>query len=99
VVLALHPTPAVCGVPTDRARAFIQRHEAHARDLYCGFWGPWNPDGRTELFVNIRCLRATEHGALLYIGAGITKDSDPQLEWEETERKATTWTAPIKALK
>lgn len=95
VVLALHPTPAVCGTPRDAAREFIQQHEAHDRGCYTGFWGPWYPDGRTELYVNIRCLRHADGRATVYSGAGITAGSDPQKEWEETEQKAQTWLRPI----
>jgi isochorismate synthase len=98
VVLALHPTPAVCGTPTDVARQFIQKHEAHERGLYTGFWGPWYPDGRTELYVNIRCLRHSGAEAVIYSGAGITGGSDPLKEWEETEQKAQTWLRPIQGL-
>ncbi|MCC6839466.1 MAG: chorismate-binding protein [Flavobacteriales bacterium] len=91
LVLALHPTPAVCGAPTGAARAFINQHERHQRALYTGFWGPWNADGPTELFVNLRCLHAVPGKMQLYVGAGITAGSDTELEWAETERKARTW--------
>jgi isochorismate synthase len=92
LVLELHPTPAVCGAPTDAALRFIAAQERHARSLYAGFWGPWNADGPTELFVNLRCMRASRSdGAQLYVGAGITAGSDPEMEWEETGRKAQTW--------
>jgi isochorismate synthase len=98
LVMALHPTPAVCGMPADKARGFIRTHEAHDRGLYAGFWGPWNPDGRTELYVNIRCLRVFGNVAMLLVGAGITAGSDPQREWEETEHKAAMWLRPIMEL-
>jgi isochorismate synthase len=98
VVLALHPTPAVCGTPRDRARAHILGAERHDRRLYSGFWGPWSADGETELFVNLRCLEASDDTATLYAGAGIVPDSDPQREWEETEHKAMTWRRLIEAL-
>jgi isochorismate synthase len=90
LVLALHPTPAVCGAPTDAARAFIAGHEKHQRALYTGFWGPWNAEGPTELFVNLRCLRAVQGRVQLYAGAGITTGSDAAMEWAETGRKAAT---------
>ena len=95
VVLALHPTPAVCGTPREAAREFIQQHEMHDRGLYTGFWGPWCPDGRTELYVNIRCLRHAGDKAVVFAGAGITGGSDPLKEWDETEQKAQTWLRPI----
>ncbi len=91
LVLELHPTPAVCGAPTKAAMDFIATQEKHGRSLYAGFWGPWNADGPTELFVNLRCMRYHQGGTQLLVGAGITAGSDPQLEWTETERKAQTW--------
>lgn len=98
VVLALHPTPAVCGTPRQAAQQLIGRLESHDRGCYTGFWGPWNPEGRTELYVNIRCLHHAGGQAVVYIGAGITSGSDPQKEWEETEQKAQTWLRPIAAI-
>lgn len=91
LILELHPTPAVCGSPSEAARAFIKAHERHDRSLYAGFWGPWNADGPTELFVNLRCLRHQSDKAQLYVGAGITAGSDPEMEWTETVAKADTW--------
>ncbi len=91
LVLALHPTPAVCGVPSRAAIDFIARHEAHARRLYAGFWGPWAPDGRTDLYVNIRCMEVSKTDASLYVGAGIVAGSEARREWEETAQKARTW--------
>lgn len=98
VVLALHPTAAVCGTPRAQAQAHILAAERHDRRLYSGFWGPWSADGETELFVNLRCLQAGDSSATLYVGAGIVPGSDPQREWEETEHKAMTWRRLIEAL-
>lgn len=91
LVLELHPTPAVCGAPTEAARKFIAANERHDRSLYAGFWGPWNAEGPTELFVNLRCLRHHKGTAQLFVGAGITAGSEAEMEWAETERKADTW--------
>ena len=98
VALALHPTPAVCGTPREAARAVIARVEAHQRGLYTGFWGPWSADGRTALYVNLRCLQVFHDRASLFVGAGITAGSDAHAEWEETTQKASTWSLPIEAL-
>jgi isochorismate synthase len=98
LVLALHPTPAVCGASVAAAREFILANETHERRLYTGAWGPWNPDGHTRLFVNIRCLQHADGGADLFVGGGITSESDPAAEWEETEAKAQTLLEPIAAL-
>lgn len=91
LVTAVHPTPAVCGIPTDHARKRIGALEDRDRELYTGFWGPWSADGRMELFVNIRCMRIHAEHAELHVGAGITIGSIPAHEWEETEHKADNW--------
>ncbi len=98
VLTRLHPTPAICGTPRGAAQRFIHGHDGPGRGLYSGFWGPWNADGRTELFVNIRCLEAFDQRATLHVGAGITAGSDAGDEWTETEAKASVWTTPIRTL-
>ena len=57
MVEALHPTPAVCGLPKERAFAFIQEHEGYNRSYYAGIVGPFNCQEHTALYVNLRCLR------------------------------------------
>lgn len=90
----LHPTSAVCGTPRDAAFAFINQHETHDRELYSGFLGPVNiqmEDGAaTALFVHIRCMKIEGKIATLYAGAGLTEDSEPEHEWQETEMKSQT---------
>ena len=98
VLVAVHPTPAVCGTPRPAANTFIAAHDGPGRGLYTGFWGPWNADGRTEIFVNIRCLEAFDDAVALHVGAGVTDGSDPEAEWRETEAKAAAWTAAIRSL-
>ncbi|WP_373056098.1 chorismate-binding protein [Zunongwangia sp. H14] len=44
----------------------------------------------TSLFVNLRCMKIEDGKARLFIGGGITKDSNPSLEWEETVNKSHT---------
>lgn len=89
VANALHPTPAVGGVPKRTAQEFIFANEPHDRSFYTGFLGPTNATD-TQLFVNLRCARWTKKTTTLYIGAGITQGSDPEKEWVELERKAKT---------
>lgn len=95
----LHPTPALCGTPTEEALRFILANEPRDRMLYGGYWGPWNEEGRSELFVNIRCLLATEDHVHVQVGGGITADSVAADEWRETELKAQAWLGPIAAVK
>lgn len=99
LAMALHPTPAVCGMPREAAMEFIAQHEPQERQLYAGFWGPWQTSRRTDLFVNIRCLHAVDGRAIIHTGAGITAGSVAEKEWSETEHKARTWTQAIEVLR
>ncbi|MEP0265754.1 chorismate-binding protein [Dokdonia sp.] len=42
IIKALHPTPAVCGLPVDDAKAFILENEHYDRSFYTGFLGELN---------------------------------------------------------
>lgn len=86
----LHPTSAVCGVPLDSALKFLQDHEGYDRKFYSGFLGPVNIENQTDIFVNLRCMQLSSGKAILYAGAGVTIDSIPEQEWEETEMKMNT---------
>lgn len=44
----------------------------------------------SDLYVNLRCMQLESDAALIYVGGGITKDSNPELEWEETVNKSKT---------
>jgi isochorismate synthase len=90
LVKGLHPTPAVCGLPKADAFQLIEHAELHERRFYTGYLGPWRLDGKSDLFVNLRCAEITEGKINLYVGGGLTADSNPEKEWEETELKAGT---------
>ena len=87
LVDALHPTPAVAGQPKDEAIRFIRELEPHDREYYTGFLGPVNGRREVDLFVNLRCMKITPGYLSLYVGGGITLDSDPSDEWDETRWK------------
>lgn len=87
---ALHPTPAVCGLPKEKARQFILQNEHHQRSYYSGFMGPLNINQETNLFVTLRCMRIFNDGYRLYAGGGLLKDSVEEQEWQETETKLDT---------
>jgi len=84
----LHPTPAVCGTPRNEALEFLVREEGYDRELYSGYIGPVDSQAGSQLFVNLRCMQLFDTSAWLYVGAGITADSDPEKEWLETEMKS-----------
>lgn len=111
LIEALHPTPAVCGLPKEEARNFILENENYDREFYTGFLGEINMKQevkrsinrrnqenqayssfvtKTSLFVNLRCMKITEEAAEIFVGGGITKESVPEAEWEETQNKAWT---------
>lgn len=87
---ALHPTPAVCGLPKREAFDFIQRNESSPRRYYSGFQGPLTPDGETHLYVSLRCMLINGGHYALYAGGGLLCDSVEESEWQETEAKLST---------
>lgn len=87
---ALHPTPAVCGMPKDAARRFILDSETVDRKYYSGFCGPLGWQGETHLYVSLRCMELTDGMPRLYAGGGIMPDSRMESEWQETQSKLQT---------
>lgn len=106
---ALHPTPAVCGFPKEKAKAHIIENEGYPREFYAGFMGELhlkesisrNTNRRnvennayrvqksvSNLYVNLRCMQIKNQNIFIYVGGGITKDSDAEAEWEETIHKS-----------
>ncbi|MBJ9986745.1 isochorismate synthase [Acinetobacter sp. S40] len=90
LALSLHPTPAICGAPTQLAKDFILKHEGYDRHYFAGLVGWMDAEGNGEWVVTIRCGLLTENNLRLYAGAGIVKGSEAELEWNETEAKMQT---------
>jgi isochorismate synthase len=91
----LHPTSAVCGMELGPAREFLREHEGYDRAFYTGYLGPVNVADNTDIYVNLRCMQLRDGYALMYAGAGVTADSVPEREWEETEMKFNTLTTSL----
>jgi isochorismate synthase len=87
VLGALHPTPAVGGLPRAPALSFIAEHEGLNRGWYAGAIG-WLGSEGADLAVGLRSALLEGKRATLFVGAGIVRGSDPAAEWEETEAKA-----------
>jgi isochorismate synthase len=87
---AFHPTPAVCGVPLQKAKEVIAELEPHKRSYYTGYLGIVSPNKELNLFVNLRCLQVLPNRLALYLGGGITANSNAEKEWAETNFKAET---------
>lgn len=87
LVAALHPTPAVGGIPLEPALGMIRRLEAHDRGWYGGPVGWLDGRGGGHFGVAIRSALLRGNQALLYAGAGLVEGSDAKTEYEETEMK------------
>ncbi|MED1624102.1 isochorismate synthase DhbC [Bacillus pseudomycoides] len=90
LALALHPTPAVCGTPTEKAREAINEIEPFDREFFTGMlgWSDLNGDG--EWIVTIRCAEVEGNSLRLFAGAGIVAESKPEDELAETSAKFRT---------
>jgi isochorismate synthase len=95
IIDALQPTPAVCGLPREKALAFIQQHADFDRRLYAGRIGLNYPSGDEVHFVNLRCMQVFEDHFELHVGGGIVAGSIAADEWRETEIKADVLRAII----
>lgn len=87
---ALHPTPAVCGTPSDLARRTIAELEPFDRGFYAGAVGWCDANGDGQWAVAIRCAEVSGSSLRLFSGAGIMPASQPHLELAETSAKFQT---------
>jgi menaquinone-specific isochorismate synthase len=86
ILLNLHPTPALCGTPKEKAYSVIRELEPFERGLYGGAIG-WSTPEASEWVVGIRSCLIKEKTATLFSGTGIVEGSDPEEEWEELNQK------------
>ncbi|KAJ0705368.1 putative isochorismate synthase [Helianthus annuus] len=92
ILSSLHPTPAVCGFPTEEARVLIAETENFDRGMYAGPVG-WFGGGESEFAVGIRSALVQKGvGALIYAGTGIVEGSCSSQEWDELELKTSQFT-------
>ncbi|MGB9985841.1 isochorismate synthase [Salarchaeum japonicum] len=80
---ALHPTPAVGGLPPNAALDAIREIEAFERGWYAAPVGWFDATGDGTFAVALRCAVASDREVTLFAGNGIVADSDPDAEWEE----------------
>ncbi len=91
---AVFPCGSVTGAPKKRSMEIIQELEDAPRGYYCGALGWLDPNGDFAFSVPIRTLTLEGNDSALQtkftlgIGAGITIDSDPKLEWQECQVKS-----------
>ncbi|MBO6933471.1 MAG: isochorismate synthase [Deltaproteobacteria bacterium] len=95
LALALHPTPAVCGLPTSKAREWIRHSEDFDRGHFTGTLGYTTRSGDGDWIVAIRCAEVATDRMRLFAGAGIVADSVPELELAETNAKMHTMLSAV----
>lgn len=86
LIQALHPTPAVGGMPRDKALTEIEKRERFDRGWYAAPIGWVSPEEAHHL-VGIRSALIEENILRLFAGTGIVLGSVPSKEWEELEQK------------
>lgn len=87
LIQELHPTPAVCGIPKDFCKENIQKIEKFPREFYAGYI-KIETEESIQFFVNLRCAKLYQNSVHLFVGGGITAQSNPEKEWIETELKS-----------
>ncbi|MBK1897490.1 chorismate-binding protein [Chryseobacterium paridis] len=87
IIKELHPTPAVCGIPKEFCKEKIQEFEKFPREYYAGYIKIETED-TVQYFVNLRCAKLYKDSVHLFVGGGITAQSNPEKEWQETELKS-----------
>lgn len=90
LALTLHPTPAICGTPTELAREAIREIEPFERGFFTGMVGWCDSQGDGEWIVTIRCAEVEGRRIRLYAGAGVVADSSAEAELAETAAKFRT---------
>ncbi len=99
VINALHPTPAVAGLPTQQAKHWLLENEDYHRGWYTGAFGWIDGHSNGDLSVMLRCtlIKTVENSQQakgsqldLFAGAGLVAESTPEAEWQETELKMRT---------
>jgi len=86
IIQQLHPTPALCGIPKEKAFSTIVDLEPFQRGLYGGILG-WSTQDASEWIVGIRSCLIKGKTATLFSGTGIVEGSDPEKEWDELNQK------------
>lgn len=88
ILTSLLPAGSISGAPKSSAIKVISQIEKSERGPYCGVIG-WIENNQALLSVGIRIFWSKQDGQIHFgTGAGITWQSDPNSEWEETELKA-----------
>lgn len=87
-VQACYPGGSITGAPKKKAMEFIKKLEGQDRGYYTGAFGYFGFDGSVQLGMSIRTCERRDQTLSFWAGSGITIESDPVKEFEETGHKA-----------
>lgn len=87
VIRALHPTPAVCGLPKEASYQYIRYCERGCRNYFSGYLGPIKGNEEAHIYVNLRCAQICKEHTYYHAGGGITCLSRLYEERQEIQRK------------
>ena len=88
LLAATFPGGSITGAPKIRAMEIIEELEPVRRGIYTGSIGYLGFDGCADLNIVIRTIICKGGRLYFQVGGGITADSDPAAEYEETLHKA-----------
>jgi isochorismate synthase len=95
LVGALHPTPAVGGMPRNAALALIDELEGLDRGRYAGPVGWVDAKGNGTWAVGIRSAQIDGNHTRIHAGVGVVADSQAEQELAETRAKLQTMLGAI----
>jgi menaquinone-specific isochorismate synthase len=89
LISELHPSAAVCGTPTQKAKDLINRLEEMNRGRYAGPVGWIDVHGDGEIAIALRCgqISKDKKEIKIYAGCGVVAGSDPAKEFAESQAK------------
>jgi menaquinone-specific isochorismate synthase len=89
LISELHPSAAVCGTPTEKAKTLISELEEMNRGRYAGPVGWIDVHGDGEIAIALRCglLSDNSKSIQIFAGCGIVAGSDPEKEFAESQAK------------
>jgi anthranilate synthase component 1 len=88
VIRAAFPAGTLSGAPKVRAMEIIEELEPHQRGPYGGAVGYFSYTGNMDFGITIRTMLLKKERIYVQAGAGIVADSDPEMEYRETQSKA-----------
>jgi len=95
---ACFPAGTVSGAPKIRAMEIIYNLEKSARGPYAGCIGYIGFNIQLNTAITIRTMLIKEDKVFIQAGAGIVADSDPDMEFVETQNKAAALVQTIARL-